>query len=83
LKNAFDGKRLRSHSKETVDGRLFTKFIALILYSAVENVVREREPLKQYSVREIMYELKKLKVVEISDKNGNRFKLVQFWVWIF
>jgi transposase len=30
LKNEFDGKRLRSHSKETLDGRLFIKFIALI-----------------------------------------------------
>ncbi len=37
LKNDFDGKRLRSHSKETIDGRLFTKFIALILHSALEN----------------------------------------------
>lgn len=68
MKNEFDGKRLRGHSKETVDGRLFTKFIALVLYSTIENVIRESEPLKQYSVREIMYELKKLKMVEMSDK---------------
>jgi len=68
MKNEFDGKRLRGHSIDPVDGRLFTKFIALVLYSTIENVIRESEPLKQYSVREIMYELKKLKMVEMSDK---------------
>jgi len=67
LKNELDGKRLRSHSKETIDGRLFTKFLALILYSALEKTLKERELFKQYSVREIMYELKKIKVVEMCD----------------
>lgn len=66
LKNEFDGKRLRSHSTETIDGRLFIKFIALILYSALDKNLKKDE-LKQYSVREIMYELKKIKVVEMCD----------------
>lgn len=68
LKNEFDGNRLRSHSKETLDGRLFTKFIALILHSALENTLKNNESLRQYSIIELMYELKKLKVVEMSDK---------------
>lgn len=68
LKNEFDGKRLRSHSKETLEGRLLTKFIALILHSALENTIKDNKSLKQYSIIELMYELKKLKVVEMSDK---------------
>jgi len=69
LKNEFDSKRLKSHSKETIDGRLFTKFIALILYTALEKIVKQNEQLKKYSVREIIYELKKIKIVEMSDGN--------------
>lgn len=49
------------------NGDLFIKFLALILYSAVENTMKEQELFKQYSVKEIMYELKKIKVVEMCD----------------
>jgi len=66
LKNEFDGKRLRSHSKETIEGRLFIKFIALIYNDALDKTLRTSE-LKQFSIREIMYELKKIKVVEMCD----------------
>jgi transposase len=71
LKNEFDGKRLRSGSQETVEGRLFVKFISLILYSAVGNKMREQRLFKRYSIREIMYELKKIRIVEMN--NGKSF----------
>ena len=41
LKNEFDGKRLRGSTKDTVEGRLFLKFLGLILYSALANTMRE------------------------------------------
>jgi transposase len=53
LKNEFDGKRYRYHSKETLEGRLFIKFIALILYSAVENTMREQELLSPIALRRL------------------------------
>jgi transposase len=59
LKNEFDGKRLRGILKDTIEGRLFVKFISLILYSVIGNKMREQQLFKRYSVREIMYELKK------------------------
>ena len=34
-------KRLRMHSIETVDGRLFVQFIALILMSELRRTMRE------------------------------------------
>lgn len=67
LKNEFDGKRLRGSTKDTVEGRLFLKFLSLILYSALGNIMREQHLFKQYSIREIMYELKKLRIVEMSN----------------
>ncbi len=71
LKNEFDGKRLRSRTQETVEGRLFVWFISLILYSAVGNTMREQRLFKRYSIREIMYELKKIRIVEMD--NGTSF----------
>ncbi len=67
LKNELDGKRLRGHSKDAINGRLFIKFISLILYSALENKMREKDFFKQYTLREIMYELKKLRIIEMNN----------------
>jgi transposase len=71
LKNEFDGKRLRGHSKDVINGRLFIKFISLILYSALANKMREKDLFKLYSIREIMYELKKLRIIEMY--NGTSY----------
>jgi transposase len=67
LKNELDGKRLRGHSKDAINGRLFIKFISLILYSVLENKMREKDFFKQYTLREIMYELKKLRIIEMNN----------------
>ena len=71
LKNEFDGKRLRGHSRDVINGRLFIKFIGLILYSALAKKMREQDLFKHYSIREIMYELKKLRIVEMD--NGTSY----------
>lgn len=70
LKNEFDGKRLRSGSKDVVEGRLFLKFLSLIVHSAIRNTMREQQLFKRYTVREMLYELRKLRLVEMS--NGKR-----------
>ena len=73
LKNEFDGKRLRGHSKDVVNGRWFIQFISLTLYSALANKMRKKDLFNHYSIREIMYELKKLRIVEsnFSISRGN------------
>jgi transposase len=71
LKNECDGKRLRGHSKEAVEGCLFIKFLSLILYAALGNTMRQQQLFKDYSVKELMYELKKLRIVELS--NGKSY----------
>ena len=71
LKNEFDGKRLRAQSTEAVEGRMFIKFISLILHAAISKTMHEKELFKTYSIREVMAELKKLRIVEM--KNGQTF----------
>jgi transposase len=62
LKNEFDGKPLRGHSKDVINGRLFIKFISLILYSAIANIMREKDLFKHYSIKELLYRARALKV---------------------
>lgn len=62
LKNHIDTKRIRAHNQDTANGRLFIKFIALIIITKIMNVIKNDKKLKKYSINEIMAELKKLKM---------------------
>ncbi len=70
LKNETDGDRLRSHRKEMVEGRLFVKFITAIIFSAIYSDMRISGLLKKYSVKELLYELKKLRLVTMSNNKN-------------
>ena len=72
LKNEFDGKRLRCHSQASMEARLFIKFLSLILYSALTKKMKISNMFKLYSIKEIFYELKKLRIISI---NSSQFYL--------
>ena len=68
MKNEIKRKRIRSHKKETFEGRLFLDFIALIIYSKIIKEMGESRINKEYSLQEIMYELKKIKMIQIGER---------------
>ena len=63
-----DRKRLGIHNLKTFEGRLFVDFLALILYSHITKVSRKEKIVKDYTVQEIMYELKKIKLITLGEK---------------
>jgi len=70
MKNELDGNRLRVHSKKNFEGRLFVFFISLIVYAAIDAIMRKNNLYKKYSMNEIIYELKKIKLLELP--NGQK-----------
>ena len=70
LKNVLDMKRLRMHSIETVDGRLFVQFIALILMSELRRTMRETKLIELYTVRELLLEMDPLTKIRYEGKYG-------------
>lgn len=66
MKNEMDGERLRSHSTETASGRLFILFIATIIYSAVEKLMRENNLYDKYTLNELLEMLTKIRTVELE-----------------
>jgi len=68
MKNDMDRKRLGIHNLKTFEGRLFVDFLALITYSHISKVAREEKIVKDYTVQEIMYELKKIKLIHLGEK---------------
>ncbi|HHE37865.1 MAG TPA: hypothetical protein ENL20_04755, partial [Candidatus Cloacimonetes bacterium] len=67
-KNHLDTKRLRSHSDLNVRGRLFIKFIALILYSYMYKTM-QNGLFRKYSVKELLAELSKIQYAKINGEN--------------
>ena len=68
-KNCMDGKRIRSHSKYNADGRIFIKFISLILYSYISRTMTKSKLFDKYSVRELIAELSKIKYTSIDKES--------------
>jgi len=70
LKNSLDMKRLRMHTIETVDGRLFVQFIALIFTSALRREMRRSKLIEKYTVRELLLEMDPLTKIRYAGKYG-------------
>ena len=68
MKHDIERKRLRIHSQETFEGRLFLDFLALIIYSRISSVMRKEGINKDLTVQELMYEFKKIKLIRLGAK---------------
>jgi len=73
LKNHLDMKRLRVHSSQSMDGRLFMQFLALIYVSSIRNTVQKDQKLKHLTVKEVMEEMETLVRVKYSNRYGQVF----------
>lgn len=67
MKNEMDGDRLRVRSNYNVDGKLFVKFIALIIYMKVTNQMKSAKLFEKISLKEMLLELKKIKIIQVND----------------
>ena len=68
IKNDLDMKRLRIHSDDAMQGRIFITFIALIISSYVRSIMKEADLYKKFTFSSLVKELKKLKVIRLSNK---------------
>lgn len=67
LKNAIDMKRLRTHSTESADGKMFIAFVSLILRSILENTIGEFNRKNNLTIEKVMKELSKIRLVNLSN----------------
>jgi transposase len=58
------------HSAETVDGRLFVQFIALLFMSALRSEMRKSKLIEWYTVRELLLEMDPLTMIRYTGKYG-------------
>ena len=63
LKNDLDLDRLRIHTDDAMQGRIFIGFISLILMSYIREKMRVHGMYSKYTFKELIAEVKKLKVI--------------------
>ena len=71
LKNGLDMKRLRIHSSEAMDSRLFIQFIALSLMSSMRMTAKESVDLRYLTVRDIMEAMESVVQITYSGRYGS------------
>ena len=64
VKNHMDGKRLRVHSGYNLEGKLFVRYIAVIMYMYITKVMREKKLFEKYSIRQMIKELANIKMIK-------------------
>lgn len=68
LKNEMDGARIRSHSQNNADGKIFVKYLTLILYMEISRTMKDKKLFEKYTIQELIRELKKIKISYIDDQ---------------
>jgi transposase len=68
LKNSIDLGRLRVHSQESMQNKVFVGFISLILLSHINKVMSEKNMYRDMSLKEMLLILKKLRLQTIAGK---------------
>ena len=61
-------KRLRVHSSQAMDTRLFLQFLALIYVSEIRQITKLNDKLKYLGVRELMEQMETLSEIKYSGK---------------
>jgi transposase len=73
LKNDLDCKRLRIHSNQAMEGRLFIQFIALILSAKIKHIMNEAGWFRNHDMQQIIDEMKSLREVK---RDGHHKKII-------
>lgn len=66
MKNSIDLGRLRVHSDNAVQGKLFVGFVASVLMSGINKVMADKDLYRKYTMKELLRVLAKLRIQEIN-----------------
>lgn len=68
LKNDLDMKRLRIHSNAAMDVRIFLQFLALILTTRLNQIMRQNDMFKNHDLQEVLDEMKTIREVRVENR---------------
>ena len=72
LKNELDMKRLRSHSTQTAEGKIFVSFLALIVQAYLLKQLKDYMQKNNLTLHNILLELDKMKAIQYPGSHAPR-----------
>lgn len=72
LKNELDMKRMRSHSSETAQGKIFVSFLSLVVRSYISRQLKTYMQKNELTLHNILLELDKMKTILYPGANDPR-----------
>lgn len=72
LKNGLDMKRLRSHTSESTQGKIFVSFIALLVQAYLYRQLKDYLQKERIPLKKILLELDKLKTIQYPGQQKPR-----------
>jgi transposase len=67
LKRSFDLRRLRVHSQENMQNKVFIGFIALVMLSEIHIIMSDKEIYRKMGMKQLIRDLRKHRVQEIDE----------------
>lgn len=64
-------KRLRVQNSQTMDGRLFVQFLALIYINTIREKINNEKELENYTFKELLEEMDTLTKITYSGRYGS------------
>lgn len=71
LKNFIDSSRLRVHSAEAMEGKIFVTFLSLIIKAKIDEVIANQLMKENISGKKVINQLKNIRLVRLY--NGNNY----------
>lgn len=68
LKNNIDLGRLRVHSANAMQGKLFVGFVASVIMASINKVMADMNLYKKYTMKELLRVLAKVRIQDINDQ---------------
>lgn len=67
LKNGMEYRRLRTHSIETTEGKMFVAFIGLIIRTVMKQRLKENQTTLSLSLKKVIRELEKIQRIRLNN----------------
>ena len=67
LKNFIDSSRIRTHTSETMNGKLFAAFISLIIKTKIDEVIDTKLKKESISAKKLINQMKTIKLTKLYD----------------
>jgi transposase len=82
LKNRLDMNRTKASTEETLEGKLFVQFIALVFVAYIHRIMSKNNLYKNYPIETFLDELDVIEIFGYQTKKANTSEITRKQLWL-